>query len=368
MTIKNQHRKGIARLCALAVVIVGGVQFAVPAHGQSEKDPSPAAMRHFEERSGKAARFEAIQAFKQDRSDSRRVRFVPEVPKATLFLASKVEVARVDGTKVSMTVESAMYDSLKQFDQAMNEAKRWENKRTGAFNGQDQKINAKAFDAAVVRAGNALDEYRLLLAKVDTQMKDSFGKLLHLVQPEELKLIPQNGLPTRLADIVAKSDLRYTWVQGGGVHGVGETYQYDEFLNLQKAMKSDNWAAPNKQTKTQLGVYLEQIREAESKGLVAPMESLKVDVTNINPNSSNAKELINAAKRKQPVSLAIQTALKKAPRVPSGGPVALVVGAAGFAASSAVMAGEVDAVEAKASEAPAEFNRSGWARSRPTSR
>lgn len=342
-------------------VIVGGVQFAVPVHGQSEKSPSPAAMRYFEERSGKAARFEAIQAFKQDRSDNQRVRFIPEVPEATQYLAKKVEVVRADGVRVTMTVESAIYDSLKRFDQAMEDAKRWDAKRSGAFNSQDQKINAKAFDAAVVRAGNAMQEHRLYLAKINQRMNRSFGSLPDLVQPEELKLLSQSGVPSRLADIVAKADLRFSWVQGGGLYGVGEKYQYDEFLNLQKAMKSDNWATPNLQAKTQIGLFIDQVREVESKGLVAPMEALKVHVANINPNSSNARELISAAKEKQPISHAIQAALKKAPRVPSGGPVALVVGAAGFAASSAVMAGEVEAVESTASEGTGKFNRE-WVR------
>ena len=75
---------------------------------------------------------------------------------ATEYLASQVEVIRADGTKASMTVEAAMYEYLKQFNKAMTEAKSSETSRSRGFQGEDQKINAKAFDAAVVRAGDAI--------------------------------------------------------------------------------------------------------------------------------------------------------------------------------------------------------------------
>ena len=180
-----------------------------------------------------------------------------------------------------------------------------------------------------------------------------------------LKQVSSGSTLNAVFDII---DTRFPWIENDGVHGKGTKYQFDEFVTLQKNMKFQDYRDPKRQATTQLGLYLDQIRQVEAKGLQAPMKYLRVDVANINPKAADAKELIRDAKRRQPVSLRIQEAIKKAPRVPSGGPVALVVGAAGFAASSAVMAGESDTVETKAGEETADFNRSGWARSaRPTS-
>ena len=372
MTIKkNQHRKDIARLSALAVVVVGGIQFAVPVQAQSEKSPSPAARRHYDERSNLASNARMVQRTRKVVSDYQTVRFVPERPMATEYLAKKIEIVRAGSTKASMTVEAAMYDHLAKFDQSMTEAKRWEDTfRSGTFSDQDQKINAKAFDAAVNRAGYAMNSYLTMLARVKGYVKDSFGDLASLVKLDDLKLANQDSSTFKqtLGDVFAKSDLRFTWPEGKGLYGGGETALYNELVNLQKALKSDDPATPSREPKTQLGLHLNQIREVEAKGLEAPMKALKVDVTNINPYSPTAKEMISSAKVKQPISSAIQAALKKAPRVPSGGPVALVVGAAGFAASSAVMAGEAETVDTTAADTSTEFNR-GWVRSgRPTSR
>ena len=63
MTIKNPHRKDIARLSALAFVVVGSFHFSASAQVQveSERNPSPRASRHYDRRYDLANRAEQAQ-------------------------------------------------------------------------------------------------------------------------------------------------------------------------------------------------------------------------------------------------------------------------------------------------------------------
>ncbi len=382
MTIKNQLRKDVARLSVFCIVILGGIQLSVQAHAQAQADsggyskdnPGPAAKRRADERDARWWGVIKSVVDAQTISDAETVRFVPEKQIASKFLNSTARVVKVDGIKV-MTVEAAMYEYLNQFDQAMAEAKKWKGKRLGVFESQDQKINAKAFDAAVVLARQSLNEYQALLSQTNELMKESFGKLLKGVRPEDLKLTSQAGVATPLADVFVKSELGVSMIQENEFHKGGMYQQYRELLNAQEGMKSPlSSGISNKQAATQLRIYLQQVRDAESRGVSALTKDVRVDLANIEAGTEHrsngagpragyklpgASDAIQAARLRQPTSLKILAAMKKAQR---GGPVTLLVGGAGFLASGMATAGEATSLPIAGDEPVERSVDAGWAR------
>lgn len=113
------------------------------------------------------------------------------------------------------------------------------------------------------------------------------------------------------------------------------------------------------------------IRQIETTGVEVSRKATLVDVANFNRMAPDHKQALETLRLRGPVSRDVQRALGKIPRSQiAGGRVTLVVGAAGFVASGAVMAGEAEAVESQPAEgSAAEFTSQSWARpARRTSR
>lgn len=355
----------------MALVSFSSLQMA---KAESEAKPSAAAKKKFEDRMQLKYATQVAQINSQWDASKVVINFVPETPYATQFLSKKVEVFISDDRgKVKMTAEAAMQEYLKQFDRAMSNAKKFEVSRGDGFADVSHKVNAKAFDEAVGRARLAMSRYRLLQAELRHNLFKSFGPLRDLVSKDDMKLLEQGKkLPvSSMADLVQRMDFAGsdTWIATDELQRKGATSQYNELRLVQTYLKSSTPNDPAVQPKRYLNDTMDIVRQVEAKGVEVARKATVVDVANFNRMAPDHKQALETAKMRQPVSLQVQRALDKIPRSQiAGGRVTLVVGAIGFVASGAVVAGEAEAVETKAAEGTANFNRGGWARSvRPTS-
>jgi len=246
VTIKNQHRNDIVRLSVVALAVLGGLQFSQPAQAQSRRNPSETALRHYNDRSELADRTQRVQAARAVEPRNQNIRFIPRESAATAYLANRTTILKADGSEARMTVEQGMYESLKWFDQAMAKAKRWSASRSDGFGNDDQKINAKAFDAAVKSATYAMAQYQFLNSGIKATMAESFGDLSRLVKLHDLKVASQSGAYT-VGDVFAKGDAAFAWIPGGrDLHDGGQAHQYVEYVRLQASMKSDSDSEPSR--------------------------------------------------------------------------------------------------------------------------
>ncbi|MBL7689328.1 MAG: hypothetical protein JNJ49_14925 [Bdellovibrionaceae bacterium] len=368
MTIKNQHGKGIARLSLTTLMALVSFSSAQMANAESEAKPSAAAKKKFEDRMQLKYATQVAQINNQWDASKVVLNFVPETRNATQFLSKNVEVFIADDRgKVSMTVEAAMHEYLKQFDRAMADARKTNVGRSKPFPDVSTKMTAQVFDQAVARARLAMSRYSLLQAQLRRNFLDSFGALRDLVPKDEMTFTEQ-GKGARIgnmAELLPRLDVRFTEIASETLERGGGTLQYNELLKVQNSLKAGTPEESAVHAKTFLSRNLDIIRAVEAKGVEVARKSTIVDVANFNRMAPDHKQALETAKMRQPVGLQVQRVLDKIPRSQiASGRVTLLVGAAGFMASSAVVAGEAEAVDSTASEGKAEFSRE-WARTSP---
>jgi len=372
VTIKNQHRKDIARLSLTTLMALVSFSSAQMANAESEAKPSVAAKKKFEDRMHLKYAAQIAQINNQWDATKVVINFVPETRNATQFLAEKVDVFIADDrAQVKMTAEAAMHEYLKQFDRAMADARKTNVDRSKPFPDVSTKMTAQVFDQAVARARLAMSRYSLLQAQLRRDFLDSFGALRDLVPKDEM-MFTEQGKGARIgnmAELLPRLDVRFTEIASETLERGGGTLQYNELLKVQNSLKAGTPEESAVHAKTFLSRNLDIIREVEAKGVEVARKATIVDVANFNRMAPDHKQALETLRLRGPVSRDVQRALDKIPRSQiAGGRVTLLVGAVGFVASGAVVAGEADAVETNAREGTANFSRSSWARSaRPTS-
>lgn len=365
VTIKNQHRKGIVRLSLTATMVLVSLLSAQVASAESEAKPSAAAKKKFEDRMHLKYATQVAQINNQWDANKVVINFVPETRNATRLLAEKVDVFIADDrAQVKMTTEAAMQEYLKQFDRAMTDAKKSNVDRTKPFPDVSTKTSAKAFDQAVARARLAMSRYSLLQARLRVNFLDSFGALRDLVPKDEMTFTDQDkgSRIGNMAELLERLDVRFTQIASETLERGGGKRQFDELLKVQNSLKAGTPEESAVHAKTFLSRNLDIIREVEAKGVEVARKSTIVDVANFNRMAPDHKHALETLRLRGPVSRDVQRALDKIPRSQiASGRVTLLVGAAGFVASGAVVAGEAEAVETNAREGTAKFNRE-WAR------
>jgi len=365
---KNQHRKDIMGLSFATLVVLVSLSSAQVANAESEAKPSVAAKKKFEDRMHLKYATQVAQINNQWDASKVVINFVPETRNATRLLAEKVDVFIADDrAQVKMTTEAAMQEYLKQFDRAMADARKTNVDRSKPFPDVSTKTSAKAFDQAVARARLAMSRYSLLQARLRMNFLDSFGALRDLVPKDEMTFTVQDkgSRIGNMAELLERLDVRFTQIASETLERGGGKRQFDELLKVQNSLKAGTPEESAVHAKTFLSRNLDIIREVEAKGVEVARKSTIVDVANFNRMAPDHKQALETLRLRGPVSRDVQRALDKIPRSQiAGGRVTLLVGAVGFVASGAVVAGEAEAVESTASEGKTEFSRE-WARTSP---